>query len=111
MSCLCVPTLQLLRLHLVRLCKVVGVRVKFLITTRPDAVCGKVEGVLGRLFGSDITFTSPEELRVEDEKKEGVLVYNTVVSECLMPKGAARQSRLPVAERPLGPLHCYAYRF
>ena len=77
-------TLQLLRLHLVQL----GANVRFICTTRPDALMNDVERVLTTTFGGSLDLVrKPSELRRGFKKssddatdlKAGVMVYHTVV--------------------------------
>ncbi|KAK3274320.1 hypothetical protein CYMTET_17495 [Cymbomonas tetramitiformis] len=76
-------TLQLLTRQLVQL----GANVRFVITTRPDAVCSQIEPLLGRIFADSVTLLRPEALRSEAAAEPGaqgtgVLVYHTVAKEC-----------------------------
>ncbi|KAK3242230.1 hypothetical protein CYMTET_48071 [Cymbomonas tetramitiformis] len=76
-------TLQLLTRQLVQL----GANVRFVITTRPDAVCSQIEPLLGRVFADNVTLLRPEALRSEAAAEHGaqgtgVLVYHTVAKEC-----------------------------
>ncbi|KAK3267376.1 hypothetical protein CYMTET_24063, partial [Cymbomonas tetramitiformis] len=76
-------TLQLLTRQLVQL----GANVRFVITTRPDAVCSQIEPLLGRIFADSVTLLGPEALRSEAAAElgaqgTGVLVYHTVAKEC-----------------------------
>ncbi|KAK3258922.1 hypothetical protein CYMTET_32056 [Cymbomonas tetramitiformis] len=76
-------TLQLLTRQLVQL----GANVRFVITTRPDAVCSQIEPLLGRVFADSVTLLRPEALRSEAAAEHGaqgtgVLVYHTVAKEC-----------------------------
>jgi len=74
--------LVLLRRHLAAL----GPNVRFIITTRPDAVCGGVRGVLERTFDGSVQFVLPTQLRPHVEGAgAGVMVYITVVKECKLP--------------------------
>ena len=63
---------------------------RFIITTRPDAVCGDVQKVLARNFTS-ITFLRPRDVRNDtdlDASNNGdghVLVFDTVVKGCNLP--------------------------
>ncbi|KAK3274713.1 hypothetical protein CYMTET_17111, partial [Cymbomonas tetramitiformis] len=76
-------TLQLLTRQLVQL----GANVRFVITTRPDAVCSQIKPLLGRIFADSVTLLGPEALRSEAAAEPGaqgtgVLVYHTVAKEC-----------------------------
>ncbi|KAK3241653.1 hypothetical protein CYMTET_48601 [Cymbomonas tetramitiformis] len=76
-------TLQLLTRQLVQL----GANVRFVITTRPDAVCSQIEPLLGRVFAGSVTLLRPEALRSEAAAEHGaqgtgVMVYHTVAKEC-----------------------------
>ena len=81
-------TLVLLRQCLSKL----GDRVRFIITTRPDAICGQVQSVLESTFEGGILFVEPTELRQDvGATRGGVLVYNTVVKECGLPMSDQHQ--------------------
>eukprot|EP00798_Chlamydomonas_sp_ICE-L_P023217 gene23217-30438_t len=69
--------------------------VRFIFTSRPDAVCGGIRSILKRAFSSSVTFIdSPEELREEAVKPatstpptprttgSRVMLYDTVAREC-----------------------------
>ena len=73
-------TLQLLIRRLAHLPE--GVR--FVITTRSDAVCGQVKGVLARAFEDSIAFVRPGQLRAETKGRpnmKGMMLYHTLVQE------------------------------
>ncbi|KAK3275914.1 hypothetical protein CYMTET_15983, partial [Cymbomonas tetramitiformis] len=76
-------TLQLLTRQLLQL----GANVRFVITTRPDAVCSQITPLLGRVFPESVIFLQPEALRSEAAAEHGaqgtgVMVYHTVAKEC-----------------------------
>ena len=79
--------LGLLHRHFARL----GKNVRFIITTRPDAICNQVQPVLRRTFEESIIFVQPQDLRQDfgmddgGHNAGGVLVYNTVAKECGVP--------------------------
>ena len=74
-------TLQLVLKHLVHLPE----SVRFVFTTRPDAVCDKVQDILARAFEDNIQTFRPEQLRTEadsEAREGGVMVYHTIAKEC-----------------------------
>lgn len=85
-------TLQLLLRHLVHLPE----SVRFVFTTRPDAMCGKVQDVLARAFAHSIQTLRPEQLRAQASsgpRVEGVMVYHTIVKECALSAAVELQQK------------------